>query len=70
MNRRQREKNRATAAWLRKKAAPHCPECGERGRHWFTWPLHTLADVLAGREPTGFWTCSKFYGPDGRRIDP
>jgi ribosomal protein L37AE/L43A len=33
-----------------------CPECGERGLHF--------VQLLA----SGFWTCAKFYGPDGQRL--
>lgn len=37
-----------------------CPECGKRGPHW----------IATGVLFNGFWTCDKFYGPDGRRIAP
>lgn len=43
-----------------------CPECGGRGAHWVNAPGFTFGLVPAG----GFWTCPKFYGPDGRRINP
>jgi hypothetical protein len=40
-----------------------CPECGkelEEGEgHYVSLDIHS----------EGFWTCDKFYGPDGRRID-
>ena len=65
MNRAQRNKNRSTAAWLAWNSVI-CPECGERGRHYITYP-YTLQDVIDGALPNGFWTCAKFYGPDGRR---
>jgi hypothetical protein len=67
MNRRQRMKNRATAAQLKAQTTV-CPECGEKGAHWLYWfdngPDSDLFDGTAG-----FWTCAKFYGPDGRRIE-
>ena len=28
----------------------------------------TLADLMRGTEPEGFWLCDKFYGPDGKRL--
>lgn len=40
-------------------AKHRCPECGKRGPHWIRG-LGVLAP--------GFWSCPKFYGPDGRRI--
>lgn len=67
MNRRQRDKNRATARRLNWESAT-CPECGERGKHWVQATL-LLRDFLNGVKPKGFWVCPKFYGPDGRRID-
>lgn len=66
-DRRKREKNRRTAQWLRHQRP--CVECGERGLHWVSFPM-TLKDILNGDPDTGFWTCKKFYGPDGRRIAP
>ena len=39
-----------------------CPECGKRGPHWVGSPGETRED--------GFWTCPKFYGPDGYRLAP
>ena len=65
MNKKQRIKNRTTAKWLRHQQK--CPECGDRGLHWVGFPMSIL-DILSGRENVGFWTCAKFYGPDGRRI--
>lgn len=67
MNRKQRMQNRATAAQLEWNRHT-CPECGERGKHWMQ-PAYTLADVLDSTVPSGFWTCDKFYGPDGRRLE-
>lgn len=65
MNRQQRMKNRATTRTLR----PPCPECGLPGPHWVEIPF-SLQDVADGLSASGFWTCSKFYGPDGRRLAP
>jgi hypothetical protein len=67
MNRKQRTKNRDTARQLAKDIAPPCPECGDKGPHWVGFP-QTLEDVLIGTEQVGFWTCNKFYGPDGKRL--
>lgn len=68
MNRKQRDSNRRTAEWLRHQK--FCTECGERGLHYvIDWV--TVADIMAGRAGmSGFWTCAKFYGPDGRKIQP
>jgi hypothetical protein len=45
-----------------------CPECGQRGLHWVEVPI-TLDDAINwDKHHTGFWTCDKFYGPDGRRL--
>lgn len=62
-------KNRATARWLKNEATV-CSECGEKGAHWVQWP-NSIEDIFGGGRtvPSGFWTCAKFYGPDGRRID-
>ncbi len=65
MNLKQRNKNRSTARWLR--SMKPCSECGEPGAHFIQEPM-TLIELLDGREPSGFWTCAKFYGPDGRRL--
>lgn len=48
--------------------APICPECGKPGRHYITFPASGLVQLLG--LPSSFWVCDKFYGPDGRRIDP
>lgn len=45
-------------AWV--PARHRCPECGKRG-HWISAP------AMLGHILSGFWTCAKFYGPDGRR---
>jgi len=46
-----------------------CPECGEvleEGLgHWVD-----AGDTFMQFPGGGFWTCAKFYGPDGRRINP
>ena len=69
MNRKQRQQNKRNAKWLRLQAHT-CEECGERGGHWVSMGMQTLEDILADRPPQGFWTCNKFYGPDGKRINP
>lgn len=67
MNRKQRMQNRATAEWLERNRHT-CPECGQRGKHW-AQPPQSLDAVLNGLAyVAGFWTCDKFYGPDGRRL--
>jgi hypothetical protein len=64
MNARQRRKNRATARDLEnslrvgRRHTSLCPECGEEGPHF----------VAPSLGMPGFWTCAKFYGPDGRRL--
>lgn len=66
MNRKQRMQNRGTAIWL--KHQQFCPECGERGLHYASMPA-TLEQILMTGAPSGFWTCNKFYGADGRRLE-
>ncbi len=66
MNRKQREKNRATAKAYR--VLPKCPNCGMREPHWVSIPT-TLEYLVLGPDPEGFWTCPKLYGPDGRRLE-
>lgn len=69
MNKAQRIRNRETgrklqaAAHAARLAAHVCENCGERGGHWISSP-HTLEDILADREPQGFWTCHREM-PDG-----
>ena len=76
MNKNQRFKNRATAENLERKANRAkldrhvCEECGELGGHWIQGPPMNLYQILGGLPEQGFWTCNKFYGPDGRRINP
>ena len=61
MNYQQRMSNRRTAARLCDLVTPViCPECGQPGHHF--------APPSFGME--GFLTCDKFYGPDGRRVEP
>jgi hypothetical protein len=45
-----------------------CSECGEKGFHWIGVP-QSLFNVMINLPPEGFWTCAKFYGADGRRIN-
>ena len=40
-----------------------CPECGGKGPHWVSAPM------FLSLESDGFWTCPKFYGADGKRIN-
>lgn len=68
MNRKQREKNKETASYVRSVAGT-CPECGGRGKHWISLP-YSLQPLIDGIPPDGFWTCEKFYGEDGRRLEP
>ena len=58
MNRKQREKNRKTAAWL-KNTVCICTRCGERGAHFVVLPI----PIYGIRELDGFWTCSDLYDP-------
>lgn len=73
MNRLQRDSNRANAQRLHgiarnARLMRHtCENCGEKGGHWVAAPM-TLVEMLSGVAESGFWTCPKFYGPDGRRI--
>lgn len=67
-SRKKRERNRSLAKELEYNSHI-CPECGERGKHWMQMPF-SLEDLLDGRQPTGFWVCAKFYGPNGRRLEP
>lgn len=62
MNRKQRMKNRATALELQYKNPPKyvCPECGEK--------THVGHFAVPSFDRPGFYTCDKFYGPDGRRL--
>jgi hypothetical protein len=66
MNKNQRDSNRDTAKWLHHQQV--CPECGERGLHYVAIPI-SLWEIMSGREQQGFWTCAKFYGADGRRLN-
>lgn len=66
MNKTQRNQNRSTASWLGW-VGTRCPECGKPGPHWISVPA-TLNGLMEGVEQ-GFWTCDKFYGADGRRIE-
>ncbi len=67
MNREQRMRNRHTADM--NKIEKPCPECGMLERHWIGMPA-SLENIILGTDPEGFWTCPKFYGPDGKRINP
>jgi hypothetical protein len=67
MNQKQRNSNRANAAWLKHQQL--CPECGLPGLHYMQLPT-TLEEIMTGSGiHSGFWTCDKFYGADGRRLE-
>lgn len=71
MNRKQRDKNRENAAYLRQRAMMHyvCENCGERGGHWVSTRGISLAGLISGvDDQEGFWICPKLYGADGRRL--
>lgn len=74
MNRKQRLKNKLNAELLAKIAndarlAKHiCEECGELGGHWVSFGLPSLENIMKNEEQQGFYTCHKFYGPDGKRL--
>ena len=77
MNKNQRMKNRRTAYELARdqkiarKNLHVCENCGERGGHWVSTRGTSLAALITGQDDqAGFWTCPKYYGPDGRRINP
>lgn len=65
-NRRQRDRNRETAAWLRHQQ--RCTRCKQPGLHYVRIP-QSLVGLMAGVPAEGFWTCPDLYGADGRRID-
>ena len=74
MNRKQRLQNKDNANLLKyaanqaRLAKYICEECGEPGGHWINIGVLTLQDVMDNKEPEGFYTCHKFYGPDGKRL--
>ena len=67
MNRKQREKNRKTALWL--KNQQRCTRCGERGLHYVSIPTDLETLLTKGTNP-GFWTCPDLYDEDGRKKEP
>lgn len=67
MNAKQRYRNRDTAATLMHKITI-CPECGKNGKHYIAMP-YSLQDIFDRNGPQGFYTCDKFYGADGRRLE-
>jgi len=73
VNKKQRDLNRETSQDLGRhsryvESRKHtCENCGERGRHWVQAPM-TLEQILDHYGVSGFWTCPKYYSPDGRRI--
>ena len=75
MNKKKRNRNRALSEMLRQKArnielSKHiCENCGEPGGHWISTRGFSLAAIMTGvDDQQGFWTCSKYYGEDGRRL--
>jgi hypothetical protein len=76
MNKKQRNKNRENAhnlsyAFRQAQMDKHiCEECGEPGGHWISTRGISLMGLITGvDDQEGFWTCAKFYGANGRRID-
>lgn len=68
MNAKQRNQNRRTCRDLKRKnklTNNVCENCGEKGAHWIVAEGTVL---LPFSRDGGFWTCSKLYGPDGRRL--
>lgn len=68
MNKKQRNKNRANANSLASNAHT-CSNCGEKGFHYVQvqgWSLQSMIDGVDDSD--GFWTCARYYGEDGRRI--
>lgn len=77
MNLKQRKSNRFNAARLAHNKRTTelnnhiCENCGEPGGHWISTRGMSLEAILNGTDDqTGFWTCRKYYGEDGRRIAP
>lgn len=75
MSKKQRLKNRQTAKELNQlirniELSKHiCENCGEPGGHWIETKGYSLEAIINGVDDSqGFWTCSKYYGPDGRRL--
>lgn len=64
MNRKQRQKNRETARWL--KHQQKCTRCGKAGLHYVSIPM-SLEDIMFGVPSQGFWTCDDLYDENGRR---
>ena len=52
--------------FTRKKHNVICPNCGDKGLHYVA-PLPFGNSYIPASN--GFWTCSKYYGKDGRRIE-
>lgn len=65
MNKYQRNKNRENyaklvySARIAESMRHTCLECGEKGYHWVYVGDYSLEDIMEGREPRGYWTCSK-----------
>jgi hypothetical protein len=66
------QRRKAFRERLRENLSHTCPECDEPGKHFVHLPENELCDALClafgvRTAPGGFWTCAKFYGPDGKR---
>ncbi len=75
MNVKQRKLNRANANMLKhihhqkKLSTVICENCGEFGGHWVSIRGTSIFGIIHGiDDQEGFWTCSKLYGEDGRRL--
>lgn len=75
MNKKKRFQNRTNSEKLKLivrniELSKHiCENCGEPGGHWVCATGFSLQALLSGEDDQqGFWTCSKYYGPDGRRL--
>jgi hypothetical protein len=64
MNRKQRQKNRETAKWL--KHQQKCTRCGKTGLHYVIIP-QSLESIMMWGLKDGFWTCDDLYDEHGRR---
>ena len=74
-NKKKRNRNRALSEILKQNArnielSKHiCENCGESGGHWINTRVSSLEAMLTGvDDQQGFWTCSKYYGKDGKRL--
>ena len=75
MDKVKRNRNRALSELLKQNArnielSKHiCENCGEPGGHWVSTRGFSLEAIMTGiDDQQGFWTCSKYYGEDGKRL--